>query len=56
MRRTLLLFAVGAAVLFFFETPVTLTAGILILIASMVSGVFTTATPAFLAGDDGEER
>jgi hypothetical protein len=54
MTRTLALFAVGAAVLFFFETTVTLAAGIIILVASIVSGVFATATPAFLAGDEGE--
>jgi hypothetical protein len=52
--RTLVLFAVGASVLFLFETTVTLTAGILILLASIVSGVFATATPEFLAGDDRE--
>lgn len=55
MIRTLVLFAVGAVVLFFFETPVTLTAGVLILVASIVSGIFATATPAFLAGDEGDE-
>jgi hypothetical protein len=52
MIRTLVLFGVGAAVLFVFDYTVTLTAGILILLASIVSGVFATATPAFLAGDD----
>jgi hypothetical protein len=51
MIRTLVLFAVGAAVLFFFDHTVTLTAGILILLASIVSGIFATATPEFLAGE-----
>jgi hypothetical protein len=54
MIRTLVLFGVGAAVLFAFDYTVTITAGILILIASIVSGVFATATPEFLAGDKGE--
>jgi hypothetical protein len=50
--RTLVLFGVGAAVLFAFDYTVTLTAGILILLASIVSGVFATATPTFLAAED----
>jgi hypothetical protein len=54
MIRTLALFTVGAVVLFFFDTTVTLTAGILFLLASIVSGIFATATPAFLAGEDAE--
>jgi hypothetical protein len=49
--RTLVLFVVGATVLFFFDSTVTITAGILILFASIVSGVFATATPEFMRGD-----
>ena len=52
MIRTLVLFGVGAVVLFAFDSTITLTAGILILLASIVSGVFATATPAFLAAED----
>lgn len=51
MIRTLVLFVVGAVVLFFFDSTVTLTAGILILFAAIVSGIFATATPEFLAGE-----
>jgi hypothetical protein len=51
MIRTVALFVVGAAVLFFFDSTITITAGILILVASMVSGIFATATPEFLAGE-----
>jgi hypothetical protein len=49
--RTLVLFVVGATVLFFFDSTVTITAGILILFASIVSGVFATATPEFMKGE-----
>jgi hypothetical protein len=49
--RTLVLFLVGAPVLFFFDSTVTITAGILILFAAIVSGVFATATPEFLKGE-----
>ena len=51
MIRTLVLFVVGASVLFFFDSTVTITAGILILFATIVSGVFATATPEFLTRD-----
>ena len=51
MIRTLILFVVGATVLFVFDVTITLTAGILILFAAIVSGVFATATPEFLTGD-----
>jgi TM2 domain-containing membrane protein YozV len=52
--RTLVLFAIGAPLLFFFDSTVTITAGILILFATIVSGVFATATPEFLKGDRGD--
>ena len=51
MIRTLVLFGVGAAVLFIFDSTITVTTGILLLVASMVSGIFATATPEFLAGE-----
>jgi hypothetical protein len=54
MTRTLILFTVGAIVLFFFDSTVTLTAGILILLASIVSGVFATATPELMGEEEGE--
>ena len=49
--RTLVLFAVGAAVLFIFDSTITITAGILLLVAAMVSGIFATATPGVHAGE-----
>jgi hypothetical protein len=52
--RTLVLFVVGASVLFFFDSTITITAGILILFASIVSGVYATATPEFMKGDRGD--
>ena len=55
MIRTLVLFVVGASVLFFFDSTITITAGILILFAAIVSGVFATATPEFLTGDRGDQ-
>lgn len=52
MTRTLILFAVGSVVLFFFESTFTLAAGVLLLLASIVSGVFTVANPEFLGEGD----
>ena len=52
MTRTLILFGLGTALLLPFESPVTLTLGILLLVASVVSGVFTVASPSFLEGDE----
>jgi hypothetical protein len=54
--RTLILFAVGATVLFFFDVTITLTLGILILFAAIVSGIFATATPEFLTRDSEDGR
>lgn len=51
MIRTLVLFVVGATVLLIFDSTVTITAGILILFAAIVSGVFATATPEFMTGE-----
>jgi hypothetical protein len=54
MTRTLILFGLGAAILFPFDTPVTLTVGVVLLFASIVSGVFAVASPSFLSGDEPE--
>jgi hypothetical protein len=54
MRRTLALFVVGALTLFLFEATFTLAAGVLLLVASIVSGVFAVADPEFLAEGDGD--
>jgi hypothetical protein len=46
----------GAALLFLFETPVTLTLGVILLLAFVGLGVAVIATPAFLEGDlDGDD-
>jgi hypothetical protein len=42
---------VGAAVLFLFETPVTLTIGVVLLLTFVALGVRIIAAPEFLAGD-----
>ena len=52
MKPALALFVVGAALLFPFESPVTLVCGILLLLAWIVVGVFALASPERLAGDD----
>jgi hypothetical protein len=45
-------FALGAGLLFPFEHAVTLAAGVLLLFAFVVCGVFLLASPERLAGDD----
>jgi hypothetical protein len=56
LRATLTAFALGAGLLVPFETTVTLAAGVLLLFAFVVLGVFTIASPDYLAGDqDGSE-
>jgi hypothetical protein len=52
VKPALALFAAGAALLFPFEYPVTLAAGVVLLFASIVVGVFALASPEYLAGDD----
>ena len=42
---------VGAIVLFVFETPVTLTVGVILLLTFVALGVRVIASPDFLAGD-----
>jgi O-antigen ligase len=44
--------AVGAIVLVVFDTPVTLTVGVLALIAFVACGVALIASPEFLSGED----
>lgn len=54
MRRPLTfiaLFAVGAFVMFAFETTLTLLFGMTLQVAAIVLGVFTIATPEFLTAD-----
>lgn len=50
--RFLLLFVVGAFLLVVFESTFTLFAGIVLLLAAIVYGVFTIASPAFLSAAD----
>jgi Ca2+/Na+ antiporter len=50
--RFLLLFVVGAFLLVSFNNTFTLLAGIALLLAGIVYGVFTIASPAFLSADD----
>lgn len=53
MRRTIFLFVLGSALLFPFESTVPVTLGVLLLLATIVSGVFAVANPEFLA-EEGE--
>jgi hypothetical protein len=52
MKRTVILFALGAALVFPFEYWYTLLVGIGFFLASIVSGVFSVASPEFLEGDE----
>ena len=47
-------FGAGSLLMLLFEAPLTRVAGVLLLLAFMVSGVFLVASPAFLAADDDE--
>ncbi len=53
MRRTIVLFVLGSALLFPFESTLPVLLGVLLLLASVVSGVFAVASPEFLA-EEGE--
>ena len=46
--------AVGALLLFLFETPVTLTLGVTGLLLFVALGVVVIAAPGFVSGDDDE--
>ncbi len=50
----IVLFLVGAAVMFVFDQWYTLLIGFALQTAAIVTGVFTVATPEFLAGETGE--
>jgi hypothetical protein len=52
LKAALALFLLGTALLVPFESPVTLVAGVLLLLAWIVVGVFAVASPERLAGDD----
>ena len=56
MKRTLILFGLGTAIILPFEYTITLAAGVLLLVASVVSGVFAVANPEFLADDASEDE
>lgn len=47
-----MLFVLGTALLLPFESTVPVLAGVLLLLASIVSGVFTVANPSFLAEEE----
>jgi hypothetical protein len=47
-------FVLGVLVMVPFESPITLTLGVLLLFASIITGVFAIASPAFLSGDRDE--
>ena len=50
---TIACFVLGAALLFPFEHTATIAAGVLLLVAFVVCGVFALASPERLEGDDG---
>jgi hypothetical protein len=52
LKPALALFVLGAALLVPFEYPLTLVAGVLLLLAWIVVGAFAVASPERLAGDD----
>ena len=51
-RATVACGVLGAGLLFPFDATVTLTLGVLFLVAFVVCGVFLIAEPGFLEGDD----
>jgi hypothetical protein len=53
---TLLALVAGVALLVPFDYPVTLALGVTCLLAFIALGVFTIATPEFLASTDEEEK
>jgi hypothetical protein len=52
LKAALVLFVLGALLLFPFEAPATLVAGVFLLLAWIAVGVFAVASPDRLAGDD----
>jgi hypothetical protein len=53
---TVACFVAGAGLLFPFDHTVTIVAGVLLLLAFVVCGVFLLASPERLAGEAGEDR
>ena len=51
MTRTLILFGVGSVTLFFFDHTLTIIAGVALLLAAIVSGLFALLTPERLGPD-----
>lgn len=54
--KAILLFVAGTALLFPFDYAITLLLGVVLLLAFVVYGVFTIASPEFLAEDDKDDR
>jgi len=50
LQATLACLVIGGGLLFLFDVPVTLTLGVVLLVAFVVLGLFTIATPAYLEG------
>lgn len=50
LQATLVCLVLGGGLLFLFAVPVTLTLGVLLLVAFIALGVFTIATPEYLEG------
>ena len=50
LQATLVCLVIGGGLLFLFDVPVTLTLGVVLLVAFVVLGLFTIATPAYLEG------
>ena len=51
MTRTLILFGVGSCTLFFFDHTLTILTGVVLLLAAIVSGIFTLLSPERLGSD-----
>lgn len=50
LQATLACLVIGGGLLFLFDVPATLTLGVVLLVAFVVLGVFTIATPEYLEG------
>lgn len=53
--KAMLLFGIGTLLLFPFEATITLLLGVVFLLVFVVYGVFTVASPEFLAADDEDD-
>jgi hypothetical protein len=56
MRRTLILFTLGAATMFPFDYTITLALGVAFFVAAVISGVFAIATPEALGAEPLDEE